>query len=232
VSLFGEDQQAAGLALVATREWTEAERLAHEKASLWFYLTGHPYAAYAAELAPLVRQSLSALQPRKEPVLVAGIVTALRVQASRRGKMAFVTLDDGQGSAEVVVFNETYDAARTLLREDQLVIVEAKVSQRMTEEGQAQGLRIAAESVWDLDAVRKRYAKSLRLACNGGADAKRLFDVLAPFRAGSCPVIVEYRNRGLGGEIELPDAWRVNPNGALLAQLADLLAPENVRVVY
>ena len=42
--------------------------------------------------------------------MIAGIVTALRVQASRRGKMAFVTLDDGGGSAEIVVFNETFDA--------------------------------------------------------------------------------------------------------------------------
>ena len=35
--------------------------------------------------------------------------------------MAFVTLDDGQRPAEIVVFNETFDAARHLLREDQLV---------------------------------------------------------------------------------------------------------------
>ena len=38
---------AAGHALVAAREWTEAERLVHEKAALGFYLSGHPYAAFA-----------------------------------------------------------------------------------------------------------------------------------------------------------------------------------------
>ena len=45
VSLFGDAVQDAGLALVATREWTEAERLQHEKAALGFYLSGHPYAS-------------------------------------------------------------------------------------------------------------------------------------------------------------------------------------------
>ena len=50
--------------LVAAREWTEAERLAHEKAALGFYLSGHPYAAFAPELAPLIRQPLAELQPR------------------------------------------------------------------------------------------------------------------------------------------------------------------------
>jgi DNA polymerase-3 subunit alpha len=232
VSLFGEEQHAAALELTATREWSEAERLAHEKASLGFYLTGHPYASYAAELAPVIRQPLAALQPKREPVLLAGIVTALRVQTSRRGKMAFVTLDDGQGSAEIVVFNETYDAARTLLREDQLVIVEAKVGHRVSEDNQVQGLRITAESVCDLPTFRKRNAKGLHLACNGGANAQRLFELLAPFRNGSCPIVVEYRNRGVGGELELPDGWRVNPDDALIAQLRDWLAPENVRVVY
>ena len=43
-----------------------------------------------------MKQSLANLQPRKEAVLIAGIVTALRIQSSKRGKMAFVTLDDGQ----------------------------------------------------------------------------------------------------------------------------------------
>jgi DNA polymerase III subunit alpha len=232
VSLFGEEQHAAALELTATREWSEAERLAHEKTSLGFYLTGHPYASHAAELGPLIRLPLAGLQPKREPVLLAGIVTALRVQTSRRGKMAFVTLDDGKGSAEVAVFNETYDAARTLLREDQLVIVEAKVMQRVSDDGQVQGLRIIAESVFDLPTFRKRNAKGLRLACNGGANAQRLFELLSPFRNGSCPIVVEYRNRGVGGELELPEGWRVSPDDALIAQLRDWLAPENVRVVY
>jgi len=232
VSLFGESREASGLALIATREWTEAERLTHEKAALGFYLSGHPYAAFAAELAPLIRQPLSGLQPRKEPVLVAGIVTALRTQASRRGKMAFITLDDGAASVEIVVYNETFDAARALLREDQLVIVEAKIMQRGGDDGQMQGLRVVAEAIHDLAAIRKRYAKRLRLACNGGADAARLADALAPFRHGKCPIVVEYRNHGIGGEIELPDAWNVELDDPLLARLREWLTPENVQVVY
>ncbi len=232
VSLFGEEQHATTLTLNTTREWSEGERLVHEKAALGFYLSGHPFASFATELAPLVRQPLANLQPKKEPVLLAGIVTALRIQTSRRGKMAFVTLDDGQGTAEIVVFNEIFDAARTLLREDELVVIEAKIMQRTGEDGQVQGLRVVAERVHDLAAVRKRFAKGLRLAFNGGADAGRLYELLAPFRPGSCPVVVEYCTRGIAGEIEFPDAWQVTPDNALIAQLKDWLAPENVRVMY
>ena len=232
VSLFGDGGEPSGLALVAAREWTEAERLTHEKAALGFYMSGHPYAAFADELAPLIRQRLSDLKPKKESVLVAGIVTAMRMQNSRRGKIAIVTLDDGGASAEIVVWNETFDAARSLLREDQLVVIEVKVMQRNGEDGQMQGLRIVADGVYDLATIRKRFAKSLRLACNGGADAKRLAELLEPFRNGSCPIIVEYRNHGVGGELELPDAWRVSLDEPLLTRLKDWLEPENVRVVY
>jgi DNA polymerase III, alpha subunit len=65
-----------------------------------------------------VQQSLSALKPTQTPVRIAGIVVQLRTQTSRRGKMAFVTLDDGSDQTEIVIFNETFDANRHLLREE------------------------------------------------------------------------------------------------------------------
>jgi DNA polymerase-3 subunit alpha len=232
VSLFGEEPSAQVAAMITTREWTEAERLTHEKAAIGFYLSGHPFAAYAAELAPIVRTSLSALQPRNDRVLVAGIVTALRVQTSRRGKMAFVTLDDGKGRVEVMVYNETFDATRALLREDQLVLMEIRVTQRMTDDGEAQGLRIIAENVFDLGTIRRRLAKRIRIACNGNASADRLAEILQPFRPGNTPVTIHYVNGRVNGDIELPEAWRVNPDDALIERLREWLAPQNVQVVY
>jgi DNA polymerase-3 subunit alpha len=232
VSLFGEEAKETAVPLVAAREWTDAERLAHEKAALGFYLSGHPFDAYAAELARLVKTPLSAIQPRQERYLVAGIVTALRIQQGKRGKNAFVTLDDGKGSAEITVWNETFDTARALLREDQLVVVEVKVMQRVGEDGDAQSLRIVAESVHDLAAVRRRWAKRLALSCNGNADARRLAEILGPFRAEGVPVTIHYDNGRVAGDVDLPDDWRVNPDPALIERLREWLEPANVQVVY
>ena len=231
-SLFGDTVAAPSHVLVDTREWSEAERLQHEKAALGFYLSGHPFAAYAAELAPLVRVSLADIQPRGERYLIAGVVTAQRVQSGRKGKIAFVTLDDGKGSAEIVVFNEVFDASRTVLREDALVVVEVKVTMRMSDDGEPQGLRILAEQVHDLAAVRKRWGKRLKVSCNGNASVEHLADILAPFRADGLPVTVHYANAAVEGDVELPDAWRVAPDDALIARLTDWLAPENVQVLY
>jgi DNA polymerase-3 subunit alpha len=214
------------------REWPESERLVHEKAALGFYLSGHPFNAHATELASIVRTSLSNLQPKNEHVLVAGIVTTLRVQSSRRGKMAFVTLDDGNGRAEVMVYNETFDSARALLREDQLVVMNIRVSPRMSDDGEMQGLRIVADDVFDLTTLRKRFGRRLRIACNGNASADRLEDILSPFRAGTMPVTVHYENERHRGDADLPEAWQVTPDEALIERLREWLAPENVQVLY
>jgi len=232
VSLFGEEAAERSVGLVATRDWTDAERLQNEKAAIGFYLSGHPFKGYAAELAPVVRTTLANLTPRQDKVLVAGIVTQLRVQASRRGKMAFVTLDDGHASAEVLVYNEVFDTVRQLLREDQLVIAEVKVTQRMNEDGELQGLRVLAENVFDLPTLRRKLAKGLKLACNGNASADRLAEILQPYRRGATPITIAYRNARIGGEIALPEDWRVNLDDALLEQLRSWLAPENVEILY
>jgi DNA polymerase-3 subunit alpha len=93
-------------------------------------------------------------------------------------------------------------------------------------------MRVVAENVCDLSTVRRRYAKGLRLACNGNASAARLAEILQPFRPGEKAVTIAYRNARIGGEVELPDEWRVNLDDALIENLRDWLAPENVQVVY
>jgi len=232
VSLFGEEGAAPSMGLTDAREWTDAERLTHEKSAIGYYLSGHPFAGYAAELAPIVRTTIASLAPRQGTVLVAGIVTQMRVQSGRRGKMAFVTLDDGHGSAEIMVYSEVFDAARALLREDQLVIAEVKVSSRMTDEGEMQGLRIITENIFDLATVRRKHARGLKLACNGNASTAKLAEILQPFRPGTTPIIVAYRNERIAGEVMLSQEWQVNLDDALLEQLRAWLAPENVQVLY
>src|SRR5215467_7702016 len=235
VSLFGGDAAdvaATRPALVETREWNDDERLGHEKASLGFYLSGHPYSAIAYEMASLIHVPLSGIKPTTSPLRIAGVVAALRTQSSRRGKMAFVTLDDGKERAEVVVFNETFDAHRHLLREDALLVADVKVMQRLGEDGQTQGLRIVADALYDLPTVRRKFARGLRLYCNGSSSATRLLELIEPFKSGTCAVTIRFQNDQANGEIELGDSWRVSLDDHLLGSLRDSLNPENVQVVY
>ena len=95
------------------------------------------------------------------------------------------------------------------------------------------GIRVAAEELHDLQSLRARYAARLRLEMNGQADARRLMELLAPYRAdGACPVFVHYQADAAMCDVALGDAWRVRPDAQLIEGLGSWLAPENVQVVY
>ena len=228
VNLFGEAIGAGEVQLVPARPWVELERLRQEKTALGFYFSGHPYTSYRRELSGLIRQSLGKLVARKEGVLLAGLVTQMRTQITRRGKMCFVTLDDGTAQIGVSVFNELFEANRLKLKEDQVLIVEGKV----TEDGYTGGLRVVAEQLLDLATVRARFARELRLSCNGGSDAQRLSRLLQPNVKGNTAVTIVYQGSAARGELELGEDWKVTLDEPLLGALRDWLAPENVDILW
>jgi DNA polymerase-3 subunit alpha len=211
-----------------TARWGERERLLQEKQALGFFLSGHPYNEYSRELAAFVKRRLGQLEAQREPVLMAGVVVSTRTQMTRRGKMAIVMLDDATTQLEVSVFNELWEAERSKIREDELLLVEGKV-QRDDYSG---GLRVTADRLLTLGEARSRFARVLKLSMNGQADARRLQAVLAPYRNGGCPVRLAYKNGEAEAEIPLPQGWRVRLDDALLTALNDWLTPANVKVVY
>ena len=129
---------------------------------------------------------------------------------------------------EVSVFNELFETHRLKLKEDQVLIVEGKVS----EDGYTGGLRVVADQLLDRATVLARFAKELRLSCNGGSDAHRLLALLKPYVNGNTAVTVDYQNQCARGELELGLAWKVTLDEHLLAALRDWLAPENVDIVW
>jgi DNA polymerase-3 subunit alpha len=218
---------------VEVPRWNEREQLLNEKQALGFFLSGHPYNAYAQELKTFVRRRLGELEPQREPLLLAGVVLGMRTQMTRRGKMAIITLDDASAQVDVSVFNELWDAERGKIKEDELLLVEGKV-QRDDYSG---GLRVSADRLMTLAEARGRHARVLKLAMNGGSDgaaASRLRSLLSPYRSAeaACPVRIRYRNAEAETELLLPEAWRVRLEDALLSELHDWLQPENVSIIY
>jgi DNA polymerase III subunit alpha len=114
-----------------------------------------------------------------------------------------------------------------------VLVIEAKVrTVRRGDDPDAVFMRINAEKIYDLSAARARFARSVRLTCNGQSSASKLKELLTPYRNGSCPVSVVYHNRDARCEIELGETWRVSLNDNLLQTLAAWLSADNVKVLY
>jgi len=230
-SLFGEGEasRAAGLALVAATPWGLKQRLTEEKAALGFCLSAPLFSVYERDLAGFPRVPLAKLPAAGERVWIAGVVASARIQMTRRGRMMMVVIDDGTAQLELSVFNELFEKHRDKLKEDRLLVVQGKV-QRDEFIG---GLRVTADDLLDLAALRERYASQLQIAMNGKSDAKRLMETLSPYRVVSgCQVLVRYENAGASCDVALGEAWRVRPDERLIGELAAWLSPENVQFQY
>jgi len=233
-SLFGEISDQSVHVLPDVPAWSEQQKLQEEKIALGFYLSGHPYWAYQKDLSNFITTSLASLTPREQPQLLAGIVSGIRIRMTARGKMAIVGIDDGTTRIEVVVGNELLNQSQQLLKDDQLVIVEGRVSN----DEFSGGIRVNARKLHDLSSLRNSKASFLKVSCNGQADAAKLKALLKPYCVNAsdeqrgCAVKVEYYNKTSKVELMLGNAWRVDLHDELIAGLTQWLSQNNVKILY
>jgi len=233
-SLFGEAADSAVNVLPIVPMWTEQQRLQEEKAALGFFFSGHPYWAYQKDLSQFVSTTLANLSPKEQPQLLAGIVSGVRNRLTARGKMAIVGLDDGTTRIEVVVGNDLLNQSQHLLKDDQLIIVEGRVSH----DEFSGGIRVNARKLHDLSSIRNSRASFLKISCNGQADAIKLQKLLKPYCKSAsdenrgCAVKVEYHNASSKVELMLGNNWRVDLHEDLIAGLTEWLSRDNVKILY
>lgn len=231
-SLFGE-VSAPQHALPAVLPWSPEEALLQEKTALGFYMSGHPYLSYKAELSTFVRGTLADLSPQEQPKVIAGVVMAVRIRMTQRGKMAVVALDDAVARVEVMVGTELLSQHAPLVKEDQLLIIEGRISH----DDFSGGIRVSARKLFDLASARSQYANMLKLSCNGQSDAVKLSAILAPYCNKNsdkrlCPVKIEYHNAQGQASLMLGEDWRVELHDELLRNLQAWLSKDNVKILY
>ena len=235
VSLFADDANDIVEGEVAkVAPWDLQTTLTQEKAALGFFFSGHLFDAWRDEVRRFAPTPLSRLEPSRSLQWFAGVLSSVRPKMTRRGKMLYAVLDDGSAQVEVAIFNELYEQHRNRLKEDRLVIIQGKVSN----DDYSGGMRVSAESVFDLQLAREARARTLRITLNGSADAARLRQMLNPFRAepenGIPGVAVELRLKRseFYCTVRLGEEWRVRMADTMLTQLGDWTGPDGVEIKY
>jgi len=113
-------------------EWPEHELLAYEKELLGFYVTGHPLTPYVPilEKYALATTATLAQLPSRSLTRLGGLVAAVQSGVSKKsGKpYSLVTLEDLQGSVQVLCLNENYDRYRELLVPGNAILVIGEVN--------------------------------------------------------------------------------------------------------
>ena len=165
--------------LVDVLPWGVKEQLTNEKTALGFYLSGHLFDAVEREVRLFAKRKIDDLIDSREPQLLAGIVSDLRIINGQRGKLAIFKLDDKSAVMEATADEAMINANRHLLKDDELVIVMAK----MQADRFSGGYRLSIQQVWDLPSARCRFGKFLRVAVNGRApEVAKLVKAFPPQR--------------------------------------------------
>ncbi|WP_312046724.1 DNA polymerase III subunit alpha [Anaerotignum sp.] len=135
---MGEESYQLQDDLPNVAEFLSRDKLAMEKEVLGIYVSGHPLAEYENSLRRKISHSSIDFMPREEDeerqqipdetkVIVGGMIAGVSVKYTRNNdKMAFLTLEDFQGTMEIVVFPKVYQQYADLLLEEAVILVKGR----------------------------------------------------------------------------------------------------------
>ena len=133
VSLFEADtgeKTGDGYAFEEQPEWSIQEKLMYEKALLGFYVSGHPLDTYREIWKRAINIDLSKPEqflPNTRYALL-GIVSSIRSIYTKKGRpMAFIQLEDYNGSIELVMFPDQWEPIREHIEVDSIIACYGKI---------------------------------------------------------------------------------------------------------
>lgn len=209
-------------------EWRDAELLAGEKEALGFYLTRHPLDPYKEHLERYASAGIGKLadQPPGGEVTVGGMITAVRLHLTKRGKqMAFVTIEDFTGGTDAVVFPSVFPEVRSLLVVDKAVFVQGKVDKEREPPSIMVDRLLPAEQAEGK--LRVSVSAELILEETDEETLRRFRDVLLSHR-GDDPVYYWFRRQrdaAKAGPYRCGANLRVTGSDALRDDLLEVLGP-------
>lgn len=169
-------------------EWEEHILLKNEKDTIGFYITGHPLARFESKIrrcASTSAKDLANIDDGKD-ITICGIISEIRTTLTKKGdKMAYVRLEDMEGSVELIIFPELYRSSSALLTLDRPVLTAGTVNKTDS------GYKLKASRISDLEDVAERVTSQvdIRLHSVGltSDDLNGLKDILMAHN-GRCPV--------------------------------------------
>jgi DNA polymerase-3 subunit alpha len=185
-------------------EWPQHELLAHEKELLGFYVTGHPLTPFAPILEKYALADTAKLAelPNRSLTRIGGLIAAVQNGVSKKsGKpYSMVTLEDLEGSVQILCMNENYDKYRGLLVPNKAILVIGEVN---TGDDRP---KIFPQEIMPLEDAPRKFTKQVHLRLHTAhLKPEQLESVreLVAAHPGKCPLLLCFMRPG--GEVIFMD---------------------------
>ena len=226
-SLFGEEvTKPVEPGLPPAEHWSEKERLHHERDVLNFYVTGHPLQEYA-----LAVQSYSTItlgtelsEKHESTVRVCGLVSDIRTRLDKReNTIAFVRVEQFNGSCECVFWSDAFKQYGPLLHTDAVLVFVGRC------EVQGQSVKIYVDSVLTLDQASSQLAKGFVLRLDPARITKTDLEGLR-HRCNSAEATrsVKFVIDRPHGRVQYATMVKLDASDDTVAYLIDLFGEQNV----
>ena len=208
-------------------EWEKSTLLAHEREMLGLYVSDHPLHGAEHLLAQHTDRTIAAvlMDDRSDGgiVTIGGLVTAVQRKTTKQGSpWAIVTVEDLEGSVDVMVFPQSYASVGTMLVDDAVIIVRSRVDRSDDD-----GVRVIAMEVTQPD-LSEAGSGPVRLSMAASRCipplVERLKEVLAA-HPGTTEVHLHLTGGAKTSVLRLDDRFRVTPSPSLYGDLKALLGP-------
>ena len=224
-------------------EFSQREKMNMEKETTGLYLSGHPMDEYrgaaravgAAPIGSILSDFSGENGPERfadgQKVVLAGIITSMKTKTTRNNSlMAYVTLEDDGGSMELLVFSRVLGEYGSIIREDQAVMVEGRLSVRDEKAPQLMCDRVrlldqaAAEQERGPVLEGRPQGKKLFLRLPSQSDPRwRKIQLILLMFPGREPLKAKFEDSGIWSP---PQPCQIHP--LLVEELQTMLGSENV----
>ncbi len=218
--------------MIRLEEWPLADRLAAEKELIGFYVTGHPLNPFLPLLQTYgtVTSATAAALANRTMVRLGGMISVVQQGISKKSNKpyAMVTVEDIEGSVQLLCMNENYDKYRELLTVGKVILVTGEVN---TGEDKA---KIFPSEIILLEDAPKKFAKQFYVLIPlDGLQTEHLHDLASIVLAnpGKCPLFLCFRDaQGAKIFVETNERFKVSPSLALIESILALFGPGSVHV--
>jgi DNA polymerase-3 subunit alpha len=219
--------------LVDMPEWSDAERLSHEKAALGFYLSSHPLARHSDIIERFSTHRASQLPElgAQQEVVLGGMLSDVRflnAKKSRNGntRMARFKFVDLTGSAECVLFPDDYLQCKELVKNDTICFAKAIVDRSREEAG------LIVNRLLPLEQAQREFTRGVVIRLSTGAHDEKMLPSLGEIlrRApGRCPVYLQITDgAGKRATLQLAADFAIDVTRFPQADVDTLLGKGNV----
>ncbi len=210
--------------IIPDLEFEKPQRLAFEKEMLGRYISDHPLNGYEGTIRRKCDVSTTGLGRQEEGkvVKIGGVISELKKKYTARGDlMANISLEDLEGSVEVIVFTKAMSQVGHKLINDQPVIITGRVDRR------DEMLKLVCMDVETLKSDEETKISSIEVQIPSTGTTTKHLENLASLlneHPGECDVYVWIGSKKiwLGSEV------RVNPENGLMGELRVLLGAESI----